>query len=799
MKRLPFGVKTTAAIFQKTMESLISQFAKVFCYQDDIVVTGDNIAEHLSTLRKVLAKLQEAGLRLNVDKCKFFQTKISYLGFDVDKDGLRKNQERTKSVVDSPQATNVSELRAFIGMVNHHSKFIPNFAQRMTSLYNLLKKDVEFVWTNACQVAFELMKKEICSDSVLAHFDATKPIILTTDACGTAVAGCLSHKYDDGTEKPIAYISRALNSAELNYSTFEKEALAIIFSVTKLRQYLLGNKFILQTDHKPLVTIFGENKGIPVMAAARIQRWALLLSGFSYTIEYVKGELNTSDSLSRIRQFETTVVQNEVSYINYVGFVNVTQVDYKLIAIHTRRDPILSKVMDCIQNGTVDKLQGDEYKPYRSRALELSVESGCVLWGYRTIIPKIFQKNVLEALHTSHMGIVKTKSLARSYIHWPNIDKDIEFMIKSCEPCQLTQPNPEKSSLIPWTPTESAWKRIHIDFADVRGFSLLIVVDSFSKWVEVFKTKDMTTSFVITKLRETFCRYGLVDTLVSDNGRQFTSAEFQEFLNQNGIRHILTAPGNPSTNGQAENFVKTIKKSIIANINKHKDINMDVVLNKFLFDYRITKHCTTNQSPAKVMLGREPKSRFSLMKPPLVHDTIVQKQQTAIKNYRGRRNVEFSKGQKVYIRNYKNPNKPGWSPAVIKHKIGPRNYTCLLIRENRDIKRHTNQIREAIDDGNMETDVTIEQSDEVEPTDIVADEQNEASSDVRTSDDEHGSFGDGEEESFATPDNSIVMVSPTSGEFPKPMPLPNERQPQRASSKKAAEKITQQLQSNRNR
>ncbi|XP_055307053.1 uncharacterized protein K02A2.6-like [Sitodiplosis mosellana] len=215
MKRLPFGVKIAASIFQKTMESLLSQFANVFCFQDDIVVTGSNFAEHLSTLRKVLTKLQEAGLRLNVGKCKFFQSKISYLGFDVDKNGLSKNQERTKSVIDS--------LR-------------------------------------------------------------------------------LSHIFEDGSDRPVAFVSRALNNAEKNYSTFEKEALAIIFSVTKLRQYLLGNKFILRTDHKPLVTIFGENKGIPVMAAARIQRWALLLSGFNYSIEYVKGALSTSDSLSRLRQ-----------------------------------------------------------------------------------------------------------------------------------------------------------------------------------------------------------------------------------------------------------------------------------------------------------------------------------------------------------------------------------------------------------------------------------------------------------------------------------------------------------------
>lgn len=183
---------------------------------------------------------------------------------------------------------------------NYHSKFIPNFAMKMQPLYRLTQKDVKFEWSKECQVAFDALKREVCSDDVLAYFDPRQKIILATDACNTAVAGVLFHRYDDKKEKPVAFVSRALNSAERNYSTFEKEALAIIFSVVKLRQYLLGNKFTLQTDHKPLITIFGENKGIPTMAAARIQRWAFILSGFNYNIEYVKGSINTADNLSRI-------------------------------------------------------------------------------------------------------------------------------------------------------------------------------------------------------------------------------------------------------------------------------------------------------------------------------------------------------------------------------------------------------------------------------------------------------------------------------------------------------------------
>lgn len=692
--RMPFGIKPAAAIFQKTIENLIGEFKNVFCYQDDIVVTGPSFIEHLNLLKKVLFKLQSAGLRLNLKKCKFFEERISYLGFNIDKNGLSENKERSQSIIDAPIPTNYTELKAFVGMVNHHSQFIPSFSEKMAPLYALLKKDAEFIWSAACQKAYEIMKSEICSDRILVHFNQKLPIILTTDASNTAVAGVLSHKYEDGSNRPIAYVSRALNNAEKNYSTIEKEALAIVYSVTKLKQYLLGTHFTLLTDHRPLLALFGEHKGIPVMAAARMQRRALILSGFDYSIEYIKGTFNIADSLSRIPQAVTSTIIPEPTYIDYIGFVNPLQIDYNMVAKETRTDPILSKLSDSINNGFIKNLKSKEFEPYVLKADELTIESGCIMWGYRTVIPCKLRKFILETLHLSHFGIVKTKALARSYIWWPNIDKEIEALVKECHSCQSLQHSPEKSSIIPWKPTDSSWKRIHIDYAGpVNNFYLFVVIDSYSKWVEVFKTKDMTTSFTIHKLRELISRFGLFDILVSDNGRQFTSDDFKAFIKSYGIKHILTAPGHPATNGQAENFVKTLKKSLIATLKSHKNDNIDTALANFLFDYRVTKHCTTNSSPAKLLFGREIKSRFSLLKPPLTKDLIEMKQ-LDMKNTKNKRNRTFSVGQKVFIRDYKNPNKASWSPAIIKEKLGPRNYKCTLTYENRDIKRHLDQIRD---------------------------------------------------------------------------------------------------------
>lgn len=351
------------------------------------------------------------------------------------------------------------------------------------------------------------------------------------------------------------------------------------------------------------------------------------------------------------------------------------QLDFQDIAIDTRRDPISSKLIDAIDKGIVKNLKQKEFVPFHCKSDDLTVESRCILWGYRTIVPSKFRKQVLLDSHRSHMGIVKTKALARSYIWWPKLDHDIEMLVKGCMSCQLIQPNPNKSELIPWQPTQSAWSRVHVDYAGpIKGFYILVIVDSYSKWVEAFLTKSITSIYTIKKLREAFGRYGLIDTLVSDNGTQFKSSEFQKFTKMNRSDHIFTVPGHPATNGQAENSGKTTKHSIEACLREPNPDNLETILNRFLFDFRNTPHCTTGQSPAKLMF-----------------------EEKSIQNHKGKRDTHFEIGKKVIIRDYSNPNKAGWVPAVIQKKLGKRHYDCNTSHSGRSIKRHLNQILDSFD------------------------------------------------------------------------------------------------------
>ncbi|XP_037931465.1 uncharacterized protein K02A2.6-like [Teleopsis dalmanni] len=208
------------------------------------------------------------------------------------------------------------------------------------------------------------------------------------------------------------------------------------------------------------------------MAAARMRRWAFIMTGFNYKIEYVKGHLNHADNLSRIPQthYDETMNDNhddDESYIYSIQEQSHLNLNFKNIAQQTRRDPILSKVSDAVLNGTINNLKGNQFTSFTTKSIELTVDRGCLLWGYRIVIPQKLRQSVLHKLHESHLGVVKTKSIARSYVWWPNIDVDVENLIKTCIPCQELLASPEKSTLIPWTPTDTVWSRVHIDFAGV--------------------------------------------------------------------------------------------------------------------------------------------------------------------------------------------------------------------------------------------------------------------------------------------------------------------------------------------
>ena len=284
--RLPYGVASAPGIFQRTMENLLQVMNNVVVYIDNILITGTDDNTHLANLQEVLNRLKNAGLRLRRDKCVFMTPSVTYLGHVIDKEGLRPVNDKVKAIKNAPIPQNVSQLKSYLGLLNYYGKFLPNLSSKLAPLYQLLKVNQPWCWTTLENETFQQSKDLLTSTMVLTHFDPSKPITLSCDASGYGLGAVLSHCFPDGSEKPIGFVSRTLSPAERNYSQLEKEGLACIFGIKRFHSYVYGRHFTLITDHKPLLSLFNSQKPVSTQASGRIQRWALTLSMYEYSIQF---------------------------------------------------------------------------------------------------------------------------------------------------------------------------------------------------------------------------------------------------------------------------------------------------------------------------------------------------------------------------------------------------------------------------------------------------------------------------------------------------------------------------------
>ena len=700
--RLPFGVASAPVIFQKPMDTILQGLPHAICYLDDILVTGTSDQEHLQNLKAVLARLGKNGLRLKQSKCSFMQTSVTYLGHKIDASGIHASDDKVNTIQKAPTPTNVSELRSFLGLFNYYGKFVRNLSTLLHPLNQLLREDQPWKWTAICEEAFLKAKEQLSIAPVLVHYDPNLPIRLAGDASNYGIGAVLSHVLPDGSEHPIAFTSRTLQSSEQNYAQVEKEALSLVFGIQKFHKYIYGRRFTLITDHKPLTTILGPKTGVPALAVARLQRWALLLSAYSYNIEFrpTKSHAN-ADGLSRLPLSQPAVEdpQPSVSSVFSVSQIQALPVSAPKLQRATRTDPKLSRVYKYTLSGWPEQVPED-LKPFWHRRWELTVEAGCVIWGIRVLVPKKLCKQVLEMFHEGHLGIVRMKALARSYLWWLGLDGELEKLAKACVQCQKEQNSPAVAPLHPWLWPARPWARVHLDFAGpFQGRNFLIAVDAHSKWPEVVEMMTTTATQTVTVLRRMFAANGLPEHLVSDNGPQFTSEEFASFCRFNGIKHIRVSPYHPSSNGLAERFVQTFK---VAMRKSEKDgLSFSHRLSSFLLLYRATPQGTTAVPPSMLFLGRCLRTRLDLLRPDL--GSKVASHQASQKEHHDAhsRPRYLQVGNSVMVRDFHGSSR--WVPAKIVEQLGP---VSFMVQTESGIvwKRHTDHIRAQVDTSPSEPD-----------------------------------------------------------------------------------------------
>ena len=311
-KKLPMGLRGSGMTFQKMVTLLMSGMlhTEVLAYLDDFILFGRSVEQHMGTLREVLSRLRKAGLKLKPRKCNLFQDELVYLGFLVNKDGIRPNPEAVRKIKELPEPTSVCEVQRFLGKANYYRKFVPKLAEIAHPLYELTKSKGknQFLWEAEHQSAFDCLKSILCSNVVMGYPRFDQEFILDVDASDYALGIELSQKDENGDERPVFYGSRHLEKSERSYSATARETLAAVFGCEYFKQYLQGRKFILRSDHNPLVWLRSMKD-----PKRPYNGWIVRLEQFHYEIQYRPGKQHVNaDFNSRILPTEEEMGQRTI-------------------------------------------------------------------------------------------------------------------------------------------------------------------------------------------------------------------------------------------------------------------------------------------------------------------------------------------------------------------------------------------------------------------------------------------------------------------------------------------------------
>lgn len=702
---LPFGVSMAPSAFQSTMDEILKNLKSTRCFVDDIVVGGKDESDCKLNCINVLKRLSEYNVKINLNKCRFLEKSVPYLGHILSNGKVFPNPEKVRAIVDAPAPTNLQQLQSYLGLLNYYNRFLPNLSSYLKDFYSLLKKNTDFVWSKNCQTAFETSKALITEHNVLELFDPSKPVIVATDASPYGVGAVLSHLID-GVEKPVLFASSSLSPSEKNYSQLHREALAIIFAVKKFHKYIFGKPFKICTDHQALKEIFSPRKGTAGVAAARLQRWAVILSMYDYDIEYRKSsQMQHADALSRLPLTDSTNVDS-VGLINSVNLdsSNDSVIDTEVVQRETARDEVLSLVYNYVKRNKWPNKMSSEIKFYFRVRNSLAAEDNKLFYGDRLVIPSKLRGGTLSLLHSmNHLGIVKMKCMARSYVWWPCIERNIENFIKQCHICQSTMNIPKEKVNSRWYSCEYPFQRIHLDFFYFAKFQFLILVDAFSKYPDVIPLRSNTAEKLITILENFFATFGLPGEIVTDNGPPFGSFKFVSFCKKYGIKVSKSPPYHPQSNGLAERYVQTVKKVLKKNFLKNKNMDMQQVVSKFLFNQRNTPINKSLQTPSDLIFSFKPKIVLDNLNNKNQNtkniSKTVQTEQTnnfikpknglnAINSFK---NIKFREGEKILFKTDFRNDYVNWIPGIFLKELSA--LTCLIKIQSKVRIVHFNQIK----------------------------------------------------------------------------------------------------------
>lgn len=726
--RLPFGISPAPEEFQRRLECALEGLAGVKPIFDDILVFGvgetqaEALSDHDAKLSALFERCRTKGIKLNKDKLKLRCKEVKFMGHVICQDGLKPDPNKVQGIAEMPTPSSKQDVKRLLGMVNYLQKFASNLSDITAPMRDLLKDGIQFQWDEQVQGrSFKQVKEILSAAPVLKFFDPKEEVEIQCDASDRGLGACLMQG-----GQPVAYASRSMTATEVNYAQIEKEMLAILFAVERFEQCVYGRPVKIQTDHKPLESIFRKSL---LSAPKRLQRMLLRLQKFDLEVSYKKGsEMYLADTLSRAYRVHRNTTQvgaedvlnienmrgnteRELESINMIQYLPVSDATQTAIREATEADATLRQLKTIIRQGWPASKEeiSENVRDYFSFREELSIQNGLVFKGERLVIPESMRDDMLAKIHASHIGIQGCLRRAREVVYWPRMDKDVQAYVAKCDVCNSQLAEQGKEPLICHELPTRPWEKIAVDLFDLNGTEFMVTVDYYSSFFEVDRLTSKTAEQVVKKLKAHLARHGIPDQLLSDNGQPFSSAKFQEFADSYGFEHVTSSPAYPQSNGKAENAVKTAKNLLAKAVKSEQDPYLA------LLDWRNTPTEILSSSPVQRLFGRRTKTRLptsnQLLKPKLPEEVSqklkLQKAKESLYYNKGAKELEeLCPGDIVRLQPSTSQygKKKDWTQARVEGKVDIRSYQVRtedgrVYRRNRRHLRHTHEVMPNSDPG----------------------------------------------------------------------------------------------------
>lgn len=644
-KCLPFGLKTSPAIFQRILRNTLKKYGLddfAVNYIDDILIFSKTFKEHLDHLKKLIYNIYLEGFRLSLAKCEFAQSKVKYLGHIIENNSTTPVFDNVVPLRNFPVPKTQKNVRQFLGKINFYHAYIPNAASLLAPLHHLLKKNVKFIWSDDCQQSFQTCINLLCSHPCLSIFCPEKDTFVYTDASNEGIGAVLKQRQSDGSIKPVAFFSKKISDSHKKKRAIFLECLAIKESLLYWRHKLLGLKFKIFTDHKPLV-----GKKVNSQYDDELRELLLHISQFDFVIEYKPGIENTeADCLSRNPVLEHDENFPDLKIVNFIDFSHI-KADQK----------------DNLEN----------IKKFKDTFEENGLIFSNVKKKKRILISEKFAKELIENAHFyyGHIGAQQLQYTLFPYFYVKNFSRLIKVFCQHCSTCirNKTRIPAHYGLLSHLGPATRPFEYMSVD--TIGGFSgyhsshkyIHLLVDHFTRFAYVLTSKTQTASDFKKLLNLVLKDGNKIENLLADQYASLNSTEFKNFVNENNIKLLYTAVDCPFSNGLNERLNQTLVNRLRCKINEN-DVNKkkswSVLVNACVEEYNNTIHSVTRFAPNYLLTGVVPKflqtlkmdlSNFNLTldRKRALDNSIKNHQQNEKYYNQTRTNITFSDGDMVYI------------------------------------------------------------------------------------------------------------------------------------------------------